>query len=472
MRFTVIGHSCLYVETRAGSILVDPWLSGSAGWRSWWHFPPTGALRAEWLTPDWIYLTHHHPDHFHYPSMRRIDRSARVLIPRFGVDVMRGELASLGFEDCTEMAHGAELDLGEGVRVASYQYGFDDSTFVIREGDCTLVDLNDCKIRGRPLRQLVRDVGRPTFVFKGHSFAQGYPHCYEAEEPADLDWIAPETYLDDFVAATDALAPRYAVPFGSMVAFLHPESRHVNQHIITPGDVARAFGARPSEGGTELVTMAPGDQWDDTTGFRRADFDWYGDRERHIDELARKAAPAIAEQTAREQARSLSFEEFSRYFTALVRAVPRLVARRLLPRPIVFHVPSSPEPYFVIDFRRRTITRASDPPADRASLIRVSEGLLADAIDKRIVHFVQGSMRLHTALRPGGTQEDFAFWGLLTMWELGYLPLRRLVNLRLAGVLWSRRREVLDLAKALAGATGRPARLSDHFASPRAEERP
>jgi len=456
--------------TRAGSILVDPWLSGSAGWRSWWHFPPTGEVRPEWLAPDWIYLTHHHPDHFHYPSMRRIDRSARVLIPRFGVDVMRGELTGLGFGDCSEMAHGEVLDLGEGVRVASYQYGFDDSTFVVREGDRTLVDLNDCKVRGRALRQLVRDFGRPTFVFKGHSFAQGYPHCYEAEEPADLELIAPETYLDDFVAAAHALAPRYAVPFGSMVAFLHPESRHVNRHIITPGDVARAFAARSSESGTELVTMAPGDQWDDETGFHRSDFDWYAERERHIDALARDVAPVIAEQTAREQAQTLSFEAFSRYFARLVRSVPRLAARRLLPRPIVFHVPSSPEPYFVIDFRRRAVTRVARPPEDRANLVRVSEGLLADAIDKRIVHYVQGSMRLHTALRRGGAEEDFAFWGLLTMWELGYLPLRRLVNPRFAGVLWRRRREVLELAGAFAGAAGRPGRLSDHFASPRAEE--
>ena len=82
MRFTVIGHSCLYIETSAGTILVDPWLFGSCYWRSWWHYPPTPEPEPEWLAPDYVYLTHHHFDHFHFPSMRRIDRSAHVLVPR------------------------------------------------------------------------------------------------------------------------------------------------------------------------------------------------------------------------------------------------------------------------------------------------------------------------------------------------------------------------------------------------------
>ena len=81
MRLKVIGHSCLLIETRAGTILVDPWLFGSCYWRSWWHFPPSPPPDEEMLNPDFVYLTHHHFDHFHYPSLRRINRSARMLIP-------------------------------------------------------------------------------------------------------------------------------------------------------------------------------------------------------------------------------------------------------------------------------------------------------------------------------------------------------------------------------------------------------
>ena len=142
MRVTVIGHAALYIETGGPSILVDPWLFGSVGWRSWWHFPPSVPVRPEWLAPDYLYLTHHHPDHLHYPTVRKLDRRTQVLIPRFGVDVMAGELRSLGFDKVVELPHGRVTELAPEVRVASYQYGFDDTVFAVAAGDDVLVDLN------------------------------------------------------------------------------------------------------------------------------------------------------------------------------------------------------------------------------------------------------------------------------------------------------------------------------------------
>ena len=52
MKFTVIGHACLFIETSGERILVDPWLAGSCYWRSWWHFPPNTDLRPEFLSPE------------------------------------------------------------------------------------------------------------------------------------------------------------------------------------------------------------------------------------------------------------------------------------------------------------------------------------------------------------------------------------------------------------------------------------
>ena len=37
----------------------------------------------------YVIVSHHHFDHFHYPSMRRVDKGARVLVPRFGVEGAR-----------------------------------------------------------------------------------------------------------------------------------------------------------------------------------------------------------------------------------------------------------------------------------------------------------------------------------------------------------------------------------------------
>lgn len=446
MHVTVIGHSCLRIKTRAGTVLIDPWLSGSCYWRSWWHFPPSAEPDAEMFSPDWIYLTHHHFDHFHYPSMRRMDRSAKVMIPRFGVQAMVDEVKSLGFESPQELAHGRVVELDAGVRVASYQYGFDDTTFVVAEDGDVVIDINDCKIRRRSLSQIRREFGRPTLACKSHSFAQSYPVLYESEDPEQLRLVSRDSYIDDFHDVMSGLQPRFAVPFGSMVGFLHPDSRPVNEHLVTPHMVVDGVAERGGIEGTEVITMAPGDSWDSEAGFTRSDADWYSDRCRHLEDLLEVHGPKIDERKAQERGVTVDWGDFEPYLSGFVREVPRVVGRRLAPRPFVFYVPSDEvAPYWWVSFRSRSVGRSATPPADRSGLTTVPEAVLAEAIRDRILHLVHGSMRIRTALAPDGVRSDLGFWGLAMIWELGYLPLRRSVRRRrFWSVLLRRRRELIE----------------------------
>ncbi len=461
MRFTLIGHSTLAVATRGPSILVDPWLFGSCYWRAWWHFPPSTPPSDELLAPDYVYLTHHHFDHFHYPTLRRIDKRAHVLVPRFGVDVMVDEVRRLGFEQVTELPHGEVVSLAPDVRVASYQYGFDDTTFVIADGDDVLVDVNDCKLRGRALEQVREDFPRPTFMFKSHSWAQSYPNCYEADDPADLGLLSRDAYVSDFLDAARAMQPQYAVPFGSMVAFLHPDTLDLNRHLVTPLDVRDA-----SDDDIDVVAMTPGDVWDSEAGFTIVENDWYARREEHLDELAASVQPIMDRLAEAEAGVTIAFETFAEYVEQFMQALPGLVTRRLLERPMAFEVPSSPEPWWILDFANRRVRSSTSLPDDVASIVRVPEAVLVDAIDNRILHFVHGSMRIRTRLRPGGANEDLAFWGLLMVWEIGYLPITKVLNPRFAGVLWRRRREIGDALGALRGSGSVLQRLSQRFAPP------
>ncbi|MET1048317.1 MAG: MBL fold metallo-hydrolase, partial [Acidimicrobiales bacterium] len=377
MRFTVIGHACLRIETSGPTILVDPWLTGSCYWRSWWHFPADADPTPELLAPDVVYLTHHHFDHFHYPSMRQVDKGAEVLCARFGVDVMADEVRDIGFRTVSELPHGEIRELAPGVRVASYQYGFDDTAFVVADGDTVLADLNDCKIRGRALRQIAEAFGPVTFLLKTHSWAQSYPHLYEAEDVEDLTLLKRQTYLDEFIDATRTLRPRFAVPFANMVAFLHPESWAMNAEMITPDEVRAAFDRADGVERTELVAMSPGDTWSDEDGFAVSGTRWWDDRLPRMARMAAAIAPTLAATAAEEAERPLAFTDFEHHLTGLLRAVPRPALRMLLKRPIVFEVLSDEQPYWVVDGRRRRVWRQATPPADRANLIRVAPAVLA-----------------------------------------------------------------------------------------------
>ena len=469
MEFTVIGHACLRVETTGPTVLVDPWLFGSCYWRSWWHFPEEAELPDEWLAPDVIYLTHHHFDHFHYPSLRRLAKQATVVVPRVGVDVMVGELNGLGFHDVVEVPHGERLDLGRGAGLTSYQYGFDDTAVVIDDRNATLVDLNDCKIRGPALDQLRADHPTPTFMFKTHSWAQSYPNLYTADDPADLGLVERSTYIDEFVGAADHLRPTYAVPFANMVGFLHPESWAVNAAMITPEEVQVAFDER-GPAGTEFVTMSPGDRWSSADGFDRSDENWWDDRLPRMAARAAELAPTFDAVAEEEATRPLAFEQFQEYLEEFLGALPRPIRRRLLPRPLVFVQPGDHDgDHWVVDGARGRVTRADAAPPDTAAFISIAPGVLADALPNRILHFVHGSMRLRTHLRPGGARSDLAFWGLVAVWEIGYLPIRKSLRPRAVRTALRRRRELAEMAGALLRPGDAFSRLAEGLARP-AEE--
>jgi len=314
MRFTVIGHACLFIETGAERILVDPWLSGSCYWRSWWHFPPNTPVRPEFLDADYVWLSHHHFDHFHYPSLRRVSKHAQVLIPRFGVDVMRHELDDIGFTRVTELVHGDVLTLPSGTRLASYQYGPDDSAVVVERDGVVLADFNDCKIKGPAVRPMLKTFGAPTFLFKSHSFAQAYPNCYDIADPADAQLMTREDFLDTFLDALRELRPTYAIPFASMVAFLHPESRQCNVYAVRPPEVAAAAAASDAGAATRTVLMVPGDTWSSDAGFTLQPNDYYEQQDQWIERLAQGAGPKIRQEEVDERAMTLAFPAFERHF--------------------------------------------------------------------------------------------------------------------------------------------------------------
>lgn len=465
MRFQVLGHASLWIEAAGSSFLLDPWLLGSCYWRAWWHFPP--AVAPPRPNPDYIYVSHHHFDHLHYPSLRRLagecGRDATVLIPEFAVDVMRTEVENAGFSKVVELPHGEIHRDVPGVRLASYQFGFDDSAFVLESGGDVVADLNDCKINGPAAARIRADFGPPTFVFKSHSFASAFPNCYEFDAAGDGLSLKASDYCATFLHSVEELDAKNAVPFASMVGFAHPETRHCNQYLVTP----RAAAQFVRDAGRAAHALEPGEGWDSESGFFRNATSAYDDLEAGLDDLARRVAPRIAETTERERTVQADYAAFERHLGGFVRRLPPGVGR-VLPRPIVFAVPSDAEaPYWVVDARRRRVARVAELPDAWATLITVPEAVLADAIEKNILNFVHISMRVHVRIAPGGISTDLAFWGLLLVWEMGYFDWSQMLRPRAVRVLWRRRVEILQTAlqaaRALASGKGMTEGMVDNL---------
>ena len=94
MRVTGTGHAGMRIDTRAGSILCDPWVN-PAFFASWFPFPDNSDLDWERLgQSDYLYISHLHRDHFDVAHLRRfVSKSATVLLPDYPSNQLEDELA-------------------------------------------------------------------------------------------------------------------------------------------------------------------------------------------------------------------------------------------------------------------------------------------------------------------------------------------------------------------------------------------
>src|SRR5690242_4174203 len=92
VRITFLGHVGLFIETRHGRVLCDPWFT-PAYFGAWFPFPRNDRLEPdEFRSPDFLYVSHLHRDHFDPEFLATVDKRAQVLLPDFAVPYLEHAL--------------------------------------------------------------------------------------------------------------------------------------------------------------------------------------------------------------------------------------------------------------------------------------------------------------------------------------------------------------------------------------------
>jgi UDP-MurNAc hydroxylase len=176
----------LFVETRYGSILCDPWFN-PAYFASWFPFPSNKGVDPKSIgNPDYLYLSHLHRDHFDPEFLREhVSKDATVLLPDFPLDFMERELRALGFHDFVRTKSFEPVELGGGLRVAISSLvaptdgPLGDSGIVVDDGETRIFNQND----SRPLDiDALVALGPFDAHFLQFSGAIWYPMVYELPE--------------------------------------------------------------------------------------------------------------------------------------------------------------------------------------------------------------------------------------------------------------------------------------------------
>lgn len=453
MRFSILSHACLHVEHRGRSVLIDPWLRGSAYWRSWWNFPPVDREQIDALRPDYIYLTHIHWDHFHGPSLRAFSRDTPILIAFDRYDRMIRDLHGLGFDNVTEIGHGHAFQLGADFRLTPYLFSpLGDSAVIVESATTTLLNANDCKIVGLPLTQLLNRHRRVDFALRSHSSANSRV-LYEEIGASTMHADDRAAYVRSFSNFMAAVQPRYAIPFASNHCHLHRETREYNRWIVSPLEVRDYFNEyrKAHRLATELVVMLPGSSWSESSGFDLVDTTPFERRDEVLERMANANATVLEETYRREGKVTVSADDIKRYFASVFRHSNRLVRFVFRGGPVVVRAFSDgTASYWKIDVWRRSATETTQAAFDSADArIEVPSIVLKHAMRANMFGHVSISKRVRYRGTAAGLRRLKRFELLLCFEESELVPVRRLLTARTLRSFLPRWRELLLYAQVL-----------------------
>lgn len=444
MQFRILSHAGLEIRHAGVTLICDPWVVGSTHWRSWWNYPPVTRELVASLKPDYVYLTHIHWDHFQGISLRRFDRSTPIIIPYAPGPRMRRDLETMGFSNVIELRHGESMQLADDFKITCYHFHiFLDSALVIESASWTLLNANDCKLMGPPLRQVLKNHPRIDFVFRSHSSANSRL-CYEIidDESAEVDDVS--TYIRDFYLFAKSTGARYAIPFASNSCYLHKDVYHFNELAMTPLMVKDFFDAH-GIADPEVRVMVSGDRWSEEGGFEIAQHDFFTNRERRVEQYREESKPKLEKTYEREARATMSLKPMQRYFDAAFAAMPFWFRRIYKDHPILY-VLSAGERRFLyrVDIYRRRVDEveryddASEPIQIHTNAAIMRHCMAANlfthlSISKRVRYRVTADQKFRVTL----LNLFFNFY------EYEMLPARRMLTRRFARAWLPRWREAL-----------------------------
>lgn len=448
MKFTILSHAGLSVEHNGVRIVSDPWLIGSCYWRSWWNFPEPPAGLISDLKPDFIYLTHLHWDHFHGASLKKLFApTTPILVPKVQTTRMLDDLKWLGFHDITEIPHGTSFKLGDDFTLASFQFNFlsTDSATLLTGGGRTLLNSNDCKHFGWPLRQITAMAPTIDFVLRSHSSATAIPYCIEGYKEMFPDMRSQRNYIEEFSRFALHIGARYAIPFASNHCFLHRETLQFNDTAVLPDDILPNYQSLAARANirSECVVMAPGSSWSEDEGFRIIPFD-YSKRGAAIRSMAAAHQGALVAQYEKEDHAVADFEAFRAYFLGLIGSIPGFVRKWLGIRIVFRSNDARGEHHWLVDFASGKVEETTG--GGNEMVIEVPAIVLNDCAKIRMFSVWTASKRLRVRLSSRDQLKTLAMlFKLLDMYELDMLPLRRNFSWRAITVKLRRWRELLEM---------------------------
>lgn len=239
MKIQFVNHACITIEENEEMIMFDPWFFGKVFNNSWSLIKETKLEDLNLNNLKFILITHEHPDHLHWPTLKLIkeksDNEIRILIPKRNNKNIVKEIIKIGYQ-VAEIPSNKQFKISNNFRVTNFTTGHD-SAYIIQTKNKTMLNQNDCKLSENQVREIVNNYPTIDYYFMQFSLAGFYANKSETEnlDKAKNDHIKMiEDYRKKF-------NPNITIPFASYVYFCRHENSFLNDYIVNLEELDKTY---------------------------------------------------------------------------------------------------------------------------------------------------------------------------------------------------------------------------------------
>lgn len=227
---SLVGHSSIIVRTPQQMILCDPWLFGYAFNDGWKIYPEPDLSKIDFSKITHIWISHEHPDHFHFPSLKKISKlvdpsKVEILFQDTNSEKVFDAMRGMGFTKMRRMEHMRPIAIDESLSLFVYAHRQLDSALgVLVNGKPVLLNINDTELSDGDIKILKRRFGRFPVLFNQFSIA-GFDGNYEGDDLLQ----GRKKVLEKVVHHHKSFEADVTVPFASFMYFCKDDNWDLNQ---------------------------------------------------------------------------------------------------------------------------------------------------------------------------------------------------------------------------------------------------
>jgi hypothetical protein len=193
------------------------------------------AATIAWENIDYVWISHQHPDHLHFPTLKSVPPQERnrliVLYQKHTSLRIPKVLRGLGYSNVQELTFNKWTSLRGGVDVMCGLCRVDGLLDSGSRWGLNVLNLNYCVIEPVHLAYISKLVGKVTVLLTQFSFANWIGN--RADELGEV-----EIKLREVQQRVKLLKPEATIPFASFIYFCSQENSWMNEFAITPRRVA------------------------------------------------------------------------------------------------------------------------------------------------------------------------------------------------------------------------------------------